>query len=435
METDSEINKDDINEICQRYLSCNLKRDELDISLAESVTIGGKEVRVSDPPKQLVCDEELGILHNKGMRAQRVLAWPKPFDTAFHPRGVIASNGDYLLFSVAGWGHIGQGTSHNRSCLVMHRSKDQGKTWQTPTQPWVIDFNQHQFIPDLISGSHTIIGFAAQPIKSKRPPWGEGSPIGFRTSDDDGLTWSELGLIKPANDPGFLGRMCSRWCETPEGTYLLGAYTDRESPTAERRSRLKRQYILRGENQGAEWELLPHMRPSGWAEPKYNHMMESRLISLSNGECALYGRTAEGHVWEMRSRDDGKSWSEPKSTPVAHPCAPPMIFKLADGETLIALHHNRDCGGLFVHEDRSELWASLSRDHGFSWSEPRFLIANAAQPYNHARWNPRGGMVCVSYCDLIVDGNQLHLFTDHLFRQIVHITFKASDLAGFPLRS
>ena len=381
---------------------------------------------VAAPPRDLIYSRDLGLLLNRGMRAKRILAWPDPWGVAFHPRGLKTPGGDYLLFSVAGRGHYGRADEH-RNLIVMHRSKDRGGTWSAPTLPWRIDFNQHMFIPDVIRDGRTIVGFGAQPIWGQ---WdgGEECPIGYRTSGDDGHTWSDLTLVKPVNDLGFLGRFCSRWCETAEGTWLIGGYTNYSAT----RSRPKRQYVLRGENHGAEWELLPDKRPSGWVEPSCRHMMEARLIALPNGEVLLHGRTAEGHIWEMRSRDDGRTWTEPRATVLAHPCASPMVFHLSDGKTLIAFHHNRDRGGLFVHEDRSELWASLSEDNGYTWSEPRFLLANAAQPSTH--WGGRG-MVCVSYCDAIVDGDDIHLFTDHLFRQIVQVSFQAGDLTRFPARS
>ena len=64
-----------------------------------------------------------------------------------------------------------------------------------------------------------------------------------------------------------------------------------------------------------------------------------------------------------------------------------MLFKLSDGKTLIAFHHNRssiqtaDLGGnREQHLDRSELWFATSTDGGHTWSEPRFLLVNALAP-------------------------------------------------------
>ena len=76
-------------------------------------------------------------------------------------------------------------------------------------------------------------------------------------------------------------------------------------------------------------------------------------------------RTPEGHLWQARSSDDGRTWSYPEPTPLIHPDAPPMLFKLSDGAPLAAFrhirHHDRDYSGLSATKpelmvDRSELW-------------------------------------------------------------------------------
>ena len=408
-------------EAFNHYANYQISSEELGIYPEETITVGGGQLSVSEPPEGLVNREDLGLLINDCMSAQRILAWPPPWDFCSSPRGLKTPGGDYLLFSVVGRGHYSRVTEHY-NLVVAHRSSDRGRTWSAPTMPWEIDFNQHMFIPSIVGGSDKIVGFGAQPI------WGqwngvEECPIGYRTSTDDGHTWSDLTIVYPVNDLGFIGRFCSRWCETEKGTWLVGAYTDRTPP----KSIPKRQYLLRGENQGERWELLPDKRPSGWVEPSYEHMMEASLIALPNGEVLLMGRTAEGHLWEMRSDDDGVTWSDPRPTALAHPDVSPMIFHLSDGKTLIVFIHNRDRGGLFVVEDRSELWASLSSDNGRTWSEPRFVMANAAKPCR--------GMVSVSYADAIIDGDEIHLFTDHLFRQIVQVSFKASDLEKLPTKA
>ena len=99
-----------------------------------------------------------------------------------------------------------------------------------------------------------------------------------------------------------------------------------------------------------------------------------------------------------------------------------MLFKLSDGATLAAFHHNRhhdlDYTGLSgtkpeLMADRSELWVSLSGDGGRSWSEPRFLLANALQP---AFDTPFRNHQC-SYMDLFIDRGTIHLFIPHRWQQ------------------
>ena len=61
-------------------------------------------------------------------------------------------------------------------------------------------------------GTKRLYAFGTQPIvgydweNGKR----ENTPIGYRWSDDDGVTWSPVKLIAPVNDPGFTGMSVMR---------------------------------------------------------------------------------------------------------------------------------------------------------------------------------------------------------------------------------
>ena len=87
-------------------------------------------------------------------------------------------------------------------------------------------------------------------------------------------------LIKPENDPGFLGMSVTHMCETSTGAWILGSHAADWS----KRPLITRQYILRSEDKGKTWALLPGKRPDGWFSPKYSRMDEGRPIYLGNGE-------------------------------------------------------------------------------------------------------------------------------------------------------
>ena len=123
--------------------------------------------------------------------------------------------------------------------------------------------------------------------------------------------------------------------------------------------------------------VLPRPRPDGWYVQEFGRMDEGRPINLGGAKVMLMTRTCEGHLWASRSKDDGKTWSDPKPTTLVHPDAPPMLFHHPDGKTLVAFHHNRHSGDHFKSSDRSEIWVSLSMDGGRTWSKPRFVFANA----------------------------------------------------------
>ena len=74
--------------------------------------------------------------------------------------------------------------------------------------------------------------------------------------------------------------------------------------------------------------------------------------------------------------------------------------------------------------DRSEIWFATSSDKGHTWSEPRFLYANAGAP---DRGSPFGNHSC-SYLDALVDDGTIHLFGPHRWQQAVHLRIKEADL-------
>jgi hypothetical protein len=114
-----------------------------------------------------------------------------------------------------------------------------------------------------------------------------------------------------------------------------------------------------------------------------------------------------------------------------------MVFHLSDGETLVSFHHNRHMNTQYVGlngtmdgmKDRAEVWVSLSRDKGRSWSEPKFLFANATRPnpekngwFNHN----------ISYLDAVIDDGTVHLFCPHLWNRAVYLSIKESELEELP---
>jgi hypothetical protein len=184
---------------------------------------------------------------------------------------------------------------------------------------------------------------------------------------------------------------------------------------------------------------------------------ELRVLGLSDASVLAMARTCEGHLWEMRSPDDGRTWQNVHPTSLVQPDAPPMVFTLSDQKTLIALHHNRAVLRS-VHEpvhsewlqmrsptaaeialrnqhrnslkdwvSRAEVWFSLSQDHGQTWSEPRFLFANAlAETLDAANPNYQ-----CSYIDLFVDHGLIHLIVPHRWNRIVHLAFPEEQLPSF----
>ena len=395
--------------------------------LSKTVRVGRKDIPIGAPPAGLVVRRDLGILTSACVEGQIIHRARWPNDWLFETRATITPGGDYLLMFPDG-GHYG-GQKHKVNDLLAYRSSDKGTTWVGPTVAYKIDYNQHGFIPLIPRGSKRIYAFGTQPVWDKFDGR-ENAPIGYRYSDDDGHTWSAVQLIEPVNDPGYLGMSVMRMCETQKGTWLLG--THEGDWVSNPKAVVTRQYVLRSEDQGKTWTLLPGKRPGGWFVHEFDRMDELRPISLGGGRVLALARTCEGHLWELRSDDDGKTWTTPKPTALVHPDAPPMLFQLADGKTLVAFHHNVHSGGHFNMRDRSQIWVSLSTDEGRSWSQPRFVFANALD--QTAGGGDFRNYQC-SYLDMIADGEDLHLFLPHRWQRVLHLHVKADELRRLPTKA
>jgi predicted neuraminidase len=432
------------------YLGIDLAKGAIQSDLSDLVPyqrmqIAGVHVESNALPRGLKHFSELGVVMPDWVNVRVIHRFPQPdlksgmirrtggslVEPGVYldcPRPLITPQGDYLLTIISGKGHYGGTDPHQKvNDILIYRSKDKGSTWQGPFLSTNIPYNQHAWVPLVPRGGKRIYMFSTEPAPDDFNG-AENAGIGFRHSDDDGYTWSSMTRIRPVNDPGFQGMWCINMTETDRGTWLLAPHEADwtvKPPTTHL-------YVLRSTDQGRTWELLPGKRPAGWQYRPLKRMDEGRPLALGHGKVVLFVRTPEGHIWQLRSADDGKTWSEPAPTSLVHPDAPPMIEKLSDGKTLIALFHNRHTGGTFNRDDRSELWVSLSHDDGLSWDQPRFLAVTSTTTTRHFAGTEQ---YCMTYCDVLADHGQLHIFIPHLWRQILEVRMSEKDLMRLPTKS
>lgn len=404
--------------------------------LAAEVEIGTRAVPTTALPSSLRLLPDLGLVVAAPVAGQHIHT---ARTEVYESRATITPAGDFLLMSPDG-GHY-NGTTKKLNDLVAYRSRDHGRTWEGPTVPIKIDYNLHGFIPLIPRGTKRLYNFGTQPLigryDPKDPSKRENAPIGYRWSDDDGFTWSEVQLISPTNDPEFTGMSVVRMCETDTGVWLIGAHEGDWS----KKPLQTRQYILRSADRGKTWTVAPGARPGGWQCPGFGRMDETTMVCLGGNEVFALSRTPEGHLWQVRSHDSGLTWEGPTATTLVHPDAPAMLFQLPDRKTLMVLHHNRSSADKLpmaerAHlgadhpgmRDRAQVWVSLSRDGGRSWESPRFLTANALRPYEK---NPFFNNAC-SYFDAIFDQGEIHFFFSHRWKHVLHLTMKEADLTKLP---
>ncbi len=404
------------------------------LPLMETVTVNGIDLNAKSPPKGFLLDQDMGLLMTAAMKGQVV---HRTQTRILETRATITPKGDFLLMFPEG-DHYAKSKGQKINSMMACRSTDHGKTWSKPAVAYDIPYGQHGFIPLIPRGTQRIYAFGTQPIPGK---WNwengqrENAPIGWRTSDDDGHTWSEVNLIAPINDPDFKGMSVMRMAETDAGTWLIGSHLADWSV----KPFTTQQYLLRSEDQGKTWTLLPGARPKGWTAAGFNRMDEGRPLNLGGGRVLFMSRTPQGHLFTAWSKDDGKTWTPPALSTLIHPDAPPMLFPLSDGKTLVAFHHNKvpttGNGELSDKAElmkmRSEVWASLSTDEGHTWSEPRFVLANAVAPVHAVS----GFNSQCSYLDAFTENGVMHIFMPHRWQQVLHLSIREDALAKLPTKT
>lgn len=413
--------------------------------LADSVCVGGNIVfAASMPPAGYKVDADVGLLMHERMMGQVVHRAQSQAGTLYETRAVVTPKGDYLVMIPDGQHASAPRDNANR--MVGYRSSDQGKHWEGPFSVFGDESKHHAALTLVPRGGERIYVFetqrgpAAQAVKRDRA-------FGFRASDDDGRTWSPVETVQLDTGRPFGGTGVIQMTESAAGTWMAGFH----------HSRMIRGAMADGKRIWSEVQPAKPMRPPA----SVYFLDELRVFALDDANILAQARTCEGHVWEMRSRDDGRTWSEGRPTSLVHPDAPPMLFHLSDRRTLISLHHNRAVlrsvhepihsewltmptptaeqirhGNEFRHSlqdwvSRAEVWFSLSHDNGATWDDPRLLFANAlAETLSDANSNYQ-----CSYVDMFTDKGRVHFIVPHRWRRVLHLTISESALAKLPTKS
>lgn len=396
---------------------------ELAIRPLVRLAIAGREVVVAAPPDGYRLHADLGIIAHAEVGCRRLHGWPAPDDFAEPVRVLRCADGTWIATCPVGRRHQ-FGSAEKGNELVQWRSADRGATWQGPVRPWRLDVPQHCATPMLLADGG-ILAFSTD-YRSGRLSLPHAGGLSYRRSDDHGRGWGPLVELRPRNAPDFRGVLHMRGCRTRLGTLLVPTY---DIPPLVDGVRGDHQYVLRSEDEGRTWDLLPgRNRGLTWDGHPRGRLLEGCILEAGD-ECLMFLRSQSGWLFLSRSADDGRSWSRPAAIPVRHADAPPMVFAIDEAGTLAAFTHRGGSGRQDAMEERSELWVQLSRDRAQTWSEPRLLAVNIAIDALPGRDGHRHEL---SYADLIVDGGRLHLFLDRSKRQLLNLEFARELLERLP---
>ncbi len=174
------------------------------------------------------------------------------------------------------------------------------------------------------------------------------------TSDDQGRTWS-----KPRRLPeGILGPIKNKPVQLANGDILSGTSTEGADGW--------RVHFERSTDGGQTWTATPPMndgRKIGAIQPS--------ILFFGPNDLQAIGRTRQNLLFEIWSRDGGRTWGEMTLTDLPNSSAGTDAVTLKDGRQLLVYNH--------THESRSPLNVAVSTD-GKRWQAALVLEDDPVAP-------------------------------------------------------
>jgi len=236
-----------------------------------------------------------------------------------HPTTVLLDDGKTILCVYP--------KGHGKGAIVLKRSTDGGRTW-SERLPVPASWATSREVP-------TIHRVEDADGKRRLILWSGLHPARLAVSEDDGLTWSEL---EPAGDWGGIVVMASvEKLRTAPGHYLAVFHDDGRFRAATPHVTKPVTFTLfatRSTDGGLTWS-----EPEALHADQNVHLCEPGIVRSPDGrELAMLlrenARRANSHV--MFSRDEGRTWSEPRELPGALTGDRHVAISLPDGRLLVS---------------------------------------------------------------------------------------------------
>lgn len=190
------------------------------------------------------------------------------------------------------------------------------------------------------------------------------------TSTDSGETWSETEFLPK----GILGPIKNKPIQLPNGDILSGTSSEHDG---------WRVHFERSTDMGKTWtatEPLNDGRKLGAIQPS--------ILVHPNGVLQTVGRTKQGRVFQMWSKDEGKTWGEMTLTDLPNPNSGTDAVTLKDGRHLLIYNH--------TPKGRSPLNVAVSPD-GRTW-QAASIIENTEGEFSYpAMIQTSDGLVHITY--------------------------------------
>jgi predicted neuraminidase len=174
----------------------------------------------------------------------------------------------------------------------------------------------------------------------------------FKTSTDDGETWSEARELV-AGDKGGRGPVRNKPIVLSDGTWL--------APASNELRKVWNAFVDRSEDGGKTWvetEFVKLERDSSFGEG----VIQPALWESEPGKVHMLLRSSAGVICRSDSEDYGKTWSPVYKTDLPNPNSGIDVTKMDDNTLVLIFNPDDENWG-----SRSPISLAVSRDNGKTW--------------------------------------------------------------------
>lgn len=289
-------------------------------------------------------------------------------------------------------------------------SRDNGKTWSAPEVLFRSTTGNNAMQPSLARLANGEIGVTYSRIDSLS----KATKV-FRSSRDEGRTWSEELLISP--DGAYWTGAHDRLVVLSTGRILYPLHTKLEVRPERMATR-----IAYSDDHGKSWKLAAQTIEVTDAIPaflaKYGErhrsgFWEASMAERADGTLVMIGRTYGGYLYGCTSTDKGLTWTQPAPTPLMSSAAPGRLERVPGTNDLLVVW-NSCCLNpeQSLLGDRVTLSAAISSDGGQTWQwrrEIESITPGGSNRVEYPALNIYDGVVYVTYRAQFGSGGALQM--------------------------
>lgn len=323
--------------------------------------------------------------------------------------------------------------------LVARSSTDHGRTWNE-TLPVKKTDGEGIYL------GHGYAHLSLLHLKSGRLGLVHGGPdtrpgrdgtVLFRTSDDNGGTWSESVPI----DPVFAVCRVQGARVLTSGRIVVPVFKwvspNTGAESEDENNNLAYTWVYYSDDEGHTWHrslsellvLLDNGRRG------CTHFEEPIVEELSDGSLLMIGRTELGRPYQSVSNDQGITWSNPQPVDLASAYTPSTLVRIPSTKDLLMVWSQASTEEMLAGLNRHRLSTAISNDEGKSWShfrnleslddrvriepprgEPRvYRMQDYAyrQPDDHKSYPHAPGCVRICYATVAFAGDEVTIAYDY----------------------